>query len=117
MSYTTINKSSSFMNPKLYTGNGSTQAITGVGFQPDMTWIKGRHASAHKLTDAVRGVTKEIEPNGTGAEYTEANGLTVFGTDGFTVGSDGAYNGNTNSYSKTNIFDSSSRFDYDLDID
>ena len=35
MAYTTINKSSDYFNPKLYTGNASTNAITGVGFQPD----------------------------------------------------------------------------------
>ena len=42
MAYTTINKSTDYFNTKLYTGNGSTNAITGVGFQPDMTWIKDR---------------------------------------------------------------------------
>ena len=35
MAYTTINKSTDHFNTKLYTGNGSSQAITGVGFQPD----------------------------------------------------------------------------------
>ena len=45
MAYTTINKSSDYFNTKLYTGNGSTNAITGVGFQPDWCWIKGRGSS------------------------------------------------------------------------
>ena len=40
MAYTTINKSTDYFNTKLYTGNGATQSITGVGFQPDWTWIK-----------------------------------------------------------------------------
>jgi hypothetical protein len=40
MAYTTINKPSEYFNTKLYTGNGSTNAITGVGFQPDFVWIK-----------------------------------------------------------------------------
>ena len=35
MAYTTINKSTAQFNTKLYTGNGSTQSITGVGHQPD----------------------------------------------------------------------------------
>ena len=61
MAYSTIPKGSLYMNTKLYTGNGSTNAITGVGFQPDWTWIKMRSGTGfHKLTDAVRGVTKEI---------------------------------------------------------
>ena len=42
MAYTTINKSSSFQNQVLYTGNGSASNYTGVGFQPDFTWIKHR---------------------------------------------------------------------------
>ncbi len=95
MAYTTINKSSLHMNTKLYTGNGSTQSITGVGFQPDWTWIKPRStAGNHRITDAVRGATKQIYTDLTNAENTNTNGLTAFGTDGFTVGSDGGYNGN-----------------------
>ncbi len=43
MAYTTINKSTDYFNTKLYTGNGSSsRSITGVGFQPDFTWIKNR---------------------------------------------------------------------------
>ena len=41
MAYTTINKSTAHFNTVAYTGNGSSgHAITGVGFQPDWTWIK-----------------------------------------------------------------------------
>jgi len=88
MAYTTINKSTEHFNTKLYTGTGSTQSITGVGFQPDWTWIKNRSTTHdHILTDAVRGVTKDIRSNNTDAEATDTNGLTAFGTDGFTVGS------------------------------
>ena len=40
-------------NAVIYTGNGSTQNITGVGHQPDLIWIKNRDASdAHVLTDS-----------------------------------------------------------------
>ena len=90
---------SDFINTKLYTGTGSSNAITGVGFQPDATWIKGRNTTYnHVFTDAVRGVTEEIYSNTTGAEVTNAQGLTAFGSDGFTVGTDAGYNGNTNTY-------------------
>ena len=93
MAYTTINKSSLFMNPKLYTGNGSTQSITGVGFQPGFTWIKNRSDNwNHVAYDAVRGVTKQLVPNENSAESTNANGLTAFGSDGFTVGNEGPVN-------------------------
>jgi hypothetical protein len=71
----------------LYTGTGSSQSITGLGFQPDWTWIKERNASAdHGLYDAVRGVQNQLESNTTTAETAEATGLTAFGSDGFTVG-------------------------------
>jgi hypothetical protein len=95
MAYTTINKSTDYFNTKLYTGNGGTNAITGVGFQPDLVWIKDRDATGyHFWTDAVRGVTKTLFSNTTGAEGTEVNGLTAFGTDGFTVGAHSNINTN-----------------------
>ena len=95
MAYTTIKKPSDYFNTKLYTGNGGTNAITGVGFQPDFTWIKNRsRVEDHVLYDAVRGATKRIQSNLTDAETTKSNGLTAFGTDGFTVGSAGQSNYN-----------------------
>jgi len=88
MAYTTINKSTDYFNTKLYTGNGSAgHAITGVGFQPDWVWYKGRNDTEDpKIFDAVRGVTKAIKPNGTDAEFTQS-GVTSFDSDGFTLGS------------------------------
>ena len=76
-----------FFNPVLYMGNGTGQSITGVGFQPDWVWIKGRSGTTdHALYDAVRGVQNQIESNNTGAETAELTGLTAFGSDGFTTG-------------------------------
>ena len=99
MAYTTINKSSDYFNTKLYTGTGSSNALTGVGFQPDWTWIKVRsEANNHELYDAVRGVTKRIYSDLTNAEDTNTAGLTAFGTDGFTVGTGGAVNGSSKTY-------------------
>ena len=90
-------------NTKLYTGTGSSNALTGVGFQPDWTWIKERGgANAHKLTDSTRGVTKCLEIDNTSAEATDSNGLTAFGSDGFTVGSDAIYNNSSDTYASWN---------------
>lgn len=87
MPYTTIDKGSKYFNTITYTGTGASNARTGVGFQPDWVWIKGRSgATDHGLYDAVRGVQKQFESNNTDQETTEATGLTTFGTDGFTVG-------------------------------
>jgi hypothetical protein len=95
MAYTTINKSTEHFNTKLYTGTGSTNALTGVGFQPDFTWIKSRSDSlSHALFDAVRGTTKVLNSNANSAEYTNTDTLTAFGTDGFTVGSNTGVNAN-----------------------
>ena len=95
MAYTTINKGSSYFNTVLYTGNGSTQSITGVGFKPDWTWIKCRSAAnGHTLWDSVRGVTKFIDSAFDYPEQTNVNGLTAFNSDGFSVGTLGDVNAN-----------------------
>ncbi len=83
----TIVDGGEYFNTILYTGTGSSNARTGVGFQPGFVWIKGRSgATDHGLYDAVRGVQKQLESNTTTAETTETTGLTAFGSDGFTVG-------------------------------
>ena len=104
MAYTTIKKPSDYFNTKLYTGNGSTQNITGVGFQPDWVWTKCRSTiNSHRLIDAVRGVTKAIVSNSTGAEFTETNGLSAFGADGYTLnGNLASMNTNGDTYASWN---------------
>ncbi len=81
------------LNPKggmdvvTYSGNGGTQSIGGLGFQPDFVWIKSRNAAGnHALYDSVRGATKRIQANETAAENTKTNGLTSFNSDGWTEG-------------------------------
>jgi len=100
MSYTNgLDKPSDYFNTKLYSGTGSTNAITGVGFQPDWVWIKARdHAYGHHLQDAVRGTGKDLYSNLSDAEYSNANSLTTFGSDGFTVGSDNGVNNGSKTY-------------------
>tara|TARA_R110001632_G_scaffold224174_1_gene356398 strand:+ start:758 stop:1798 length:1041 start_codon:yes stop_codon:yes gene_type:complete len=88
MAYSPITKASDFFTPKLYTGNDTADtAITGVGFQPDFTWIKSRlDTENHHLFDSVRGATKYIISNLTNAQATDAQSLSSFNSDGFTVG-------------------------------
>jgi hypothetical protein len=103
MAYTTINKGSSYFNTKLYTGNGGTNAITGVGFAPDWVWVKDRtSANSHGLFDVIRGATNALLSNTTNATVTNANYLQSFNSDGFTLGSEGAFNTNTNLYASWN---------------
>ena len=84
----TINNGKLYFNSVIYTGDGaSTLAITGVGFQPDWTWIKCRTISHnHVLSDIVRGATKILGSNQTAVESTQTAGLKSFNTDGFTLG-------------------------------
>jgi len=99
MAYTTINKSSEHFNTKLYTGTGSTQSITGVGFQPDLVWVKDRDVTHwHTLTDIVRGTTKVVYTNSDTAEVTLSNGITSFDSDGFTTGSEVKTNNNGDNF-------------------
>ena len=89
MAYTTINKSSDYFNTKLYTGSGSAQSLTGVGFQPDWIWIKNRsYADHHKAVDRVRWVSSsnsaQLEPNQNSAAGSQGI-ITSFDSDGFTL--------------------------------
>jgi len=103
MAYTTINKSSENFNTKLYTGNGGTQSLTGVGFQPDFTWVKGRSVAEHNnLYDAVRGVTKPIYTNLTYGEGSASDSLTAFNSDGFSIGANAYINTNSATFASWN---------------
>ena len=87
MAYTTINKSTDYQNGIIINGNGSTQALTGVGHQPDWIWMKRSNATGHhRLIDTVRGISKIINSDLNNSEATTASYVTAIGTDGWTVG-------------------------------
>ena len=95
MAYTTINKSTDNFNTKLYTGSNSTQSVTGVGFQPDLVWIKNRSSTPdHMLNDAVRTAGKQINSNTTGAEL-DRTYFQSFNSDGFSL------DGNVSDYNQS----------------
>jgi len=100
MAYSTIPKGNLYINAKLYTGNGTTNtAITGVGFQPDLSIIKARDMTYdHNVMDAVRGSTKRFATNLTDAESTQAEMIKSFASDGFNLGDNGGVNQNTKTY-------------------
>jgi hypothetical protein len=73
---------------------GGTRSLTGLGFQPDFTWIKSRsNTYQHMLFDSVRGATKYLVSDATDAEATDATQLTAFDSDGFSLGSGSVVNG------------------------
>jgi hypothetical protein len=103
MAYTTINKSTDYFNTKLYTGTGSSNALTGVGHNPDFVWIKSRADSySHFLFDAVRGVYKRIKTNSTDAETESNESLKSFDSDGFTLGTQANINNSGSTYASWN---------------
>jgi len=86
-------------NTVLYRGNSGTQSITGMGFQPDLVWIKNRTGTNdHQLVDAVRGNTKALRSNDVNNEDTFTNGILSFDSDGVTLGSNSRYNATGNNY-------------------
>ena len=94
---------SDFFSTLLYSGTGSSNAVTGVGFQPAMTWIKSYDTVVdHALYDAVRGVERVMYPNTDDADAGASTGLTAFGADGFTVVSEGNVNNGSREYASWN---------------
>ena len=92
-------------NTVTYTGNGSTQAINTVGFQPDLVWIKQRSGSAsHSLQDSVRGAGQNYNLYSDNTAYEGQYGiygyLSSFDTNGFSVavGSGSHTNANGSTY-------------------
>lgn len=88
--YTPATNVSEHFNTVLYIGNASTRSITGVGFQPDLVWIKSRSSTYnHGLFDSIRGANKVISSNTTDTENQYGNWtqqLTSFDSDGFSLG-------------------------------
>jgi hypothetical protein len=86
-----VTKPSTVMDVKLYTGNGSTQTISGLNMSPDLVWIKNRSEGfSNILTDTVRGATNKLISDRTDAENTidadqQYGTLEAFTSDGFTV--------------------------------
>jgi len=94
-----INKPDEYFNTVLYTGNATARSITGVGFQPDWVWIKGRTTAYNNtLFDAIRGATKRLYSNGTDAESTQTATLTSFDSDGFSLGNNASVNSATSTF-------------------
>jgi len=80
-------------NTVLWSGDDATsRAITGVGFQPDFSWIKERDGTAyHSLFDSVRGVTTAststvLSSNVAHAQPSDNQGhIKTFDSDGFSL--------------------------------
>jgi hypothetical protein len=100
---------SEHFNTVLWTGNlGSTQAVTGVGFEPEMIWLKNRDADAsggsnHHIMDVVRGVDNFLYPNLTIAETLNTGAIESVDLDGFTVSNSTRFNNTGKRYAAWNF--------------
>ena len=95
----TIEDGSDYFNTVLYSGNSSTQSITGVGFQPDFVWAKDRtNVVHHTLNDAVRGVNLDLFTSSTSQESNDHAGLTAFTADGYNLSSSTNHNVSGHTY-------------------
>jgi hypothetical protein len=76
-----------------YTGNGTTQSIAGVGYQPELVILMGNNAqrAAARYSGAARTY-------GFDASTGVTTGVTAFGADGFTVGAAAEANANNVAY-------------------
>jgi hypothetical protein len=94
----TIEDGGEYFNTVLYTGNSSGASVTGVGFQPDLVWMKCRStARNHELLDVVRGGSSTLFSNLTNAQSTDQR-ISSFNADGFT------YTTNSNSANTGDTF-------------
>ena len=103
MAYTTIDDPSAYFQISLYTGNQTARSITNDGnsdLQPDWVWDKNRTTNGyhHNLYDSTRGTGKQLRSNTTEAEITQAQGLTAFNSDGFSLGTDDSSNKTSSEY-------------------
>ena len=90
---------SGFSKIGTYTGNGGSNSITGLGFQPDWVLIKETTAAeSWRIFDSVRGATERLFPDTSGAESTATDSLTSFDSDGFSLGSSAGVNQSGQTY-------------------
>ena len=85
-------------NTITYSGGDDTD--TGVGFQPDMTWIKQRNSPVrrHHIQDSLRTAGRSLFPNATTSEEVTSSYVTSFDSDGFSLGSSSEVNGSGKNY-------------------
>jgi hypothetical protein len=86
---TSTTQANDYFNILLWTANGGTQTVSGLGFQPDFVWHKPYGVTAdHALLNAVVGSSGRLASNTTAAEVTNANFQTAFTSDGWSMGTD-----------------------------
>jgi len=79
-------------NTVIFDGNGGSNAVTGLGFKPDLIWGFTRSGSQSKrVVDSTRGGSERLYSDLGDAAGTGTATISEFGTDGFTA-TGGAFN-------------------------
>ena len=83
----TIKDGTEHFDSKLWTGNGTSQTISGLSFQPDWAWLKTRSIGyQHSVYDAVRGASAgRLATDQALAEVDRGANNPSFTSDGITV--------------------------------
>ena len=83
-----------------YTGSGSATSISGVGFAPDLVWIKSRNNDQvdHVWGDIIRGPNNSISSNLSESSNTVGGRISSFDGDGWSMGGNQAVNDAGGSY-------------------
>jgi len=90
-----------YFKTQVWSGDSQfNRSITGIGFKPDLVWVKSRTSAVQNyLVDVVRGPGIAVRSDDSAAE---TEGLTTwlrsFDPDGFSVGSSSGWNGEGNNY-------------------
>lgn len=93
----TIVKSSDYFGTLAWEGNGTSQSITGLSFDPGLvitvkknygTWVGYDTTGKRHVYDTIRGAQNALFTNRPDASTSSTNALTAFTTGGFDVGSD-----------------------------
>jgi hypothetical protein len=72
--------------PTTQTGTGSARSVTGLGFPPDMVMLDSKSFANNFTYDKLRGPNIRLFTNSTAAETNDANRLTSFDQDGYSLG-------------------------------
>ena len=95
----TILISAANMTANIRTGTGSAANITGIAFKPGITWSKSRSAvTSHVIANEVRGTGKYVSSDTTAIEVSDAQSVTAFNSDGFSIGTAAIINTNAATY-------------------
>jgi len=85
MAFTTIAKPSVHFDVPLWAGSDSTTTVSGMGFKPDIIWIKRFDGNGHPVfNDSSKGIGFNWIPSGNNANDT-TNYVASYTSDGFTL--------------------------------